>query len=98
MKSETLPTVAITTGDPAGIGPEVVLKALADRELLSIARWVVIGDAAILNIVGKQIGLKTTGLYRPRHGQKSLHEWSCYKTVRQPAETAQVCLARWTPT
>ena len=58
MKSETLPTVAITTGDPAGIGPEVVLKALADRELLSTARWVVIGDAAILNMVGKQIGLR----------------------------------------
>ncbi len=58
MKSETLPTVAITTGDPAGIGPEVVLKALADRELLSTARWMVIGDAAILNMVGKQIGLR----------------------------------------
>ena len=58
MKNETLPTVAITTGDPAGIGPEVVLKALADRELLSTARWVVIGDAAILNMVGKQIGLR----------------------------------------
>ena len=58
MKNETLLTIAITTGDPAGIGPEVVLKALADRELLNIARWVVIGDAAILSMVGKQIGLK----------------------------------------
>ena len=44
MKSETLPTVAITTGDPAGIGPEVVLKALADRDLLNTARWVIVGD------------------------------------------------------
>ena len=61
MKSETLPTIAITTGDPAGIGPEVVLKALADRELLNTAHWVVIGDAAILNMVGKQIGLKPPG-------------------------------------
>ena len=58
MKSETLPTVAITTGDPAGIGPEVVLKALADRDLLNTARWVVVGDAAILKAVGAQIGLK----------------------------------------
>ena len=58
MKSETLPIVAITTGDPAGIGPEVVLKALADEELLSTAHWVVIGDAGILNMVGTQIGLK----------------------------------------
>ena len=58
MQNETLLTIAITTGDPAGIGPEVVLKALADRELLNIARWVIIGDAAILNTVGAQIGLK----------------------------------------
>ena len=58
MKSETLPTVAITAGDPAGIGPEVVLKALADRELLNTAHWVVIGDAAILKMVGAEIGLK----------------------------------------
>ena len=58
MKSETLPTIAITTGDPAGIGPEVVLKALADQDLLSTARWIVIGDAAILNTVGAQIGLE----------------------------------------
>ena len=58
MKSETVPTIAITTGDPAGIGPEVVLKALTDQELLSTARWIIIGDAAILNMVGVQIGLK----------------------------------------
>lgn len=57
MKSKTLPTVAITTGDPAGIGPEVVLKALADQELLNTAHWIVIGDAAILKMVGAQINL-----------------------------------------
>ena len=58
MENEVLPTIAITTGDPAGIGPEVVLKALTDRELLNTARWVVIGDAAILQMVGAQIGLR----------------------------------------
>ncbi len=58
MGNEVSLTIAITTGDPAGIGPEVVLKALTDRELLNTARWVVIGDAAILQMVGAQIGLK----------------------------------------
>lgn len=58
MGNDALPTIAITTGDPAGIGPEVVLKALADQELLDTARWVVIGDAAILEMAGAQIGLK----------------------------------------
>jgi len=39
------PRIAITIGDPAGIGTEVVLKALADRALLAInAKFTVFGD------------------------------------------------------
>ena len=57
MGNEALPIIAITTGDPAGIGPEVVLKALTDQELLNTARWVVIGDASILKMAAGQIGL-----------------------------------------
>jgi 4-hydroxythreonine-4-phosphate dehydrogenase len=49
--SQALPTVAITVGDPAGIGPEVVLKALADPAVSGLAHWVIVGDAAILNLV-----------------------------------------------
>ncbi len=37
------PTIAITMGDPSGIGPEVVVKALADAELRQRARFVVYG-------------------------------------------------------
>lgn len=91
MKSETLPTVAITTGDPAGIGPEVVLKALTDRALLNTARWLVIGDAAILNMVGKQIGLKPPDCIT-QDGEQISARWSCDKMGQQSAETAQVCL------
>ena len=91
MKSKTLPIVAITTGDPAGIGPEVVLKALADRELLNTARWVVIGDAAILNMVGTQISLKPPDCTVQDSAQIS-GQWSCDKTAQQHTEIAQVCL------
>jgi 4-hydroxythreonine-4-phosphate dehydrogenase len=38
------PIVAITMGDAAGIGPEIIAKALADTELRSNARMLVIGD------------------------------------------------------
>jgi len=41
------PTIAITMGDPAGIGPEIIVKALADHTVRPIARWVVVGDAEI---------------------------------------------------
>lgn len=40
--------IAVTFGDPAGIGPEVVLKALADPEITPLAEWKVVGDAPVL--------------------------------------------------
>ncbi len=40
--------LAVTLGDPAGIGPEVVLKALADRTLTSNRQVTVIGSRAVL--------------------------------------------------
>ncbi len=41
------PLIALTTGDPAGIGPEIVGKALARDELLERLRLVVIGPLAL---------------------------------------------------
>ena len=64
MGNEALPTIAITIGDPAGIGPEVVLKALTDQELLNTARWVAIGDAAILKDGSWTDRFDTTELHR----------------------------------
>lgn len=37
------PTIGITMGDPAGIGPEVIVKALADPEVRRAAHYVVFG-------------------------------------------------------
>lgn len=42
------PLLAITLGDPAGIGPEIILKALAHDEVFDTCRPVVIGDRRIL--------------------------------------------------
>ena len=42
------PIVAITMGDPAGIGPEILLKALSDPELKKAARLLVLGDLGVL--------------------------------------------------
>ncbi len=43
-----LPVVAVPMGDPAGIGPEIVVKALAHADVYEVCRPVVIGDARIL--------------------------------------------------
>jgi 4-hydroxythreonine-4-phosphate dehydrogenase len=42
------PAIALTCGDPAGIGPEIAVKCLSDLDILSSCRLVVIGDAAQL--------------------------------------------------
>ncbi|MFW5682883.1 MAG: 4-hydroxythreonine-4-phosphate dehydrogenase PdxA [Phycisphaeraceae bacterium] len=42
------PVIAVTMGDPAGIGPEVVVKALADPVLRRRARFVVFGMNELL--------------------------------------------------
>ncbi len=42
------PRLAITMGDPAGIGPEIVVKALAQATALESAIPVVVGDLAVL--------------------------------------------------
>ncbi len=40
------PCLALSLGDPAGIGPEVAAKALADRGLARAAHWLVCGSPA----------------------------------------------------
>ncbi|MFZ1028541.1 MAG: 4-hydroxythreonine-4-phosphate dehydrogenase PdxA [Limnoraphis robusta] len=42
------PHLAVTLGDPAGIGPEVILKALADQSLTSECHITLIGHRKIL--------------------------------------------------
>ncbi len=42
------PLIAVTMGDPAGIGPEVIIKALSLAEIQRLSRPVVIGDASVL--------------------------------------------------
>ncbi|HIM38150.1 MAG TPA: 4-hydroxythreonine-4-phosphate dehydrogenase PdxA [Dehalococcoidia bacterium] len=44
MKASQKPSIAITMGDPCGIGPEVVVKALADHWVYASCRPVVVGN------------------------------------------------------
>ncbi|NIS62868.1 MAG: 4-hydroxythreonine-4-phosphate dehydrogenase PdxA [Proteobacteria bacterium] len=44
-----LPTIGITMGDPVGIGPEIIVKALAQEEVFAYCRPLVFGDANVLS-------------------------------------------------
>jgi 4-hydroxythreonine-4-phosphate dehydrogenase len=53
----SLPRLAITMGDPAGIGPEVTARALADPQVHEAARPVVVGDARVMAAAARLAGL-----------------------------------------
>jgi len=42
------PAIAVTMGDPAGVGPEIVARALAERELREACNPVVVGDPRLM--------------------------------------------------
>lgn len=62
MTGPPQPTIAVTIGDPAGIGPEVVLKALASDEIRNLANWVVVGDLVALEKTSHTCGIKVASL------------------------------------
>nr|ACO70921.1 pyridoxal phosphate biosynthetic protein PdxA [uncultured Verrucomicrobiota bacterium] len=51
------PLIAVTMGDPAGVGPEVCLQLLANESVHAFATPVVFGDARLLARCARQAGL-----------------------------------------
>jgi len=58
QESDEVPALCISAGDPAGIGLEVTLKALLDKNLRASARWVLVGEAWQISELGKEIGFQ----------------------------------------
>src|SRR5690606_15440593 len=50
------PIIGITMGDAAGIGPEIIVKALLSQSMYEACKPLVIGDAKILERASKIIG------------------------------------------
>lgn len=55
---ENLPIIGITMGDAAGIGAEVILKALSDQTLRKICLPAIIGDAFFLRKAADKLDLR----------------------------------------
>lgn len=51
------PIIAITMGDPAGVGPEICLQALGNAEILGQCTPVVFGDKDVLNQCAKHLNV-----------------------------------------
>lgn len=65
------PLIAIPMGDPAGIGPEIVIKTLADETTQSMARCVIVGSKKVLELAMGYPGmprLEINAVEDPRDG------------------------------
>ncbi len=51
------PIIGLTMGDPAGVGPELVLRALSSTEVSNHCQLWIFGDAAVLHKCSEQTGL-----------------------------------------
>lgn len=57
----TLPKIAVTMGDPAGVGPEVCLRLLQDEAIARLCTPIVFGSAAVLEQAAVQCCLPKPG-------------------------------------
>ena len=66
-----LPIVAITMGDPAGVGPEIIVKALGEPEIFAKCRPLVLGDENIFSytIQRMKVSLEINRIREPEEGE-----------------------------
>jgi 4-hydroxythreonine-4-phosphate dehydrogenase len=96
MNNLELPVVALTLGDPAGIGSELIAKLMSDRTRMSLANVVLIGDPWLWSE-----GQRIAGLNVDTIALQDLANVRARKTVHIPAFVAmdtvrveQVALAK----
>lgn len=74
------PLVALTMGDVAGVGPEVIALAWAESPLRSLARPMVVGSQAVLQRalrhVGSNVSIQT--ITDPSHAEPTSHVIPCF--------------------
>ncbi|MDG1890624.1 MAG: 4-hydroxythreonine-4-phosphate dehydrogenase PdxA [Verrucomicrobiota bacterium] len=67
------PVIAITMGDPSGVGPEICLKALNNPKLLRVCSPIVFGDVDVLKQCAKRLGLAWTCSVLNQRDPEQLH-------------------------
>lgn len=70
MSDSSKPVIAITTGDPGGVGPELALKICQDPDVLQWCIPVLYADLTTLQMVSKQLDLQIPNM------QLSLSQWN----------------------
>lgn len=77
------PRIGITLGDINGIGPEVVIKALADNRLLNMLTPVVYGSTRTLSYYKKLLNLEEFNYSQVKHAEqlfpKTVNVYNCWE-------------------
>ncbi len=68
-RPSSLRLIAVTSGDPCGIGPEVIIKSLSRLRIPSSIRILVIGDQTVFRQTAQRLGKKILPWPLARQGQ-----------------------------
>jgi 4-hydroxythreonine-4-phosphate dehydrogenase len=90
MTTVTRPRIALTLGDPAGIGPELAAKLLARPETLQAADVYVLADAAELEAAAKIAGVEIPLADAPAPGFAALLDDGSAPAEPIPAQQVSV--------
>ncbi len=73
-----LPRIGITMGDAAGIGAEIILKALCDENLKKICSPIIVGDAAFLRKTAIDLNLEFDFIEEVKESSKNSNQTPVY--------------------
>lgn len=84
--SSKLPRIAISMGDPGGIGPEIIVRAAAREDVRAACSLVVVGSAEVLGVTAERIGVGLRGRAVHRAGDWDDTQELLIYDIRPPAE------------
>jgi 4-phospho-D-threonate 3-dehydrogenase / 4-phospho-D-erythronate 3-dehydrogenase len=82
-----LPRIAVTMGDPAGIGPEICLHLLNNPGITGLCLPVIFGDAGVLQRVAQKLSIPFTARVIPQTDWKTQS-----KQLREPSVLDLKCV------
>jgi 4-hydroxythreonine-4-phosphate dehydrogenase len=84
-RTDDRPLVALTMGDVAGVGPEVIARAWGDSPMRTLARPLVIGSRSVLERALACVGVKATveEVLRPEDAEPSARTIPCLEATEE---------------
>ncbi len=98
MTTKERPLIAITMGDAAGVGPEVIVKALLLEQIYSICRPLVVGEGTIMQeaikLVNRPLKLRPVKAAAEAEGQfGTIDLLDLHNLDRREVTVGQICSA-----